>query len=103
MKEQFGTWILAEEQLPPLDTPVLAVGYRLDPYEDDLDQPNPDKARRCVAMRFEEDGRWLWTVKVSFFDLGDLDGFEDVFEEGDDYYEVTHWMPLPELPQRSEA
>jgi hypothetical protein len=81
-------WIDVSKERPPMEKPVLAVaqkyggrGYWL-----------------CAALRrayeYEED----WTWAVSNGALNDPSHFDD---EGE--YNITHWMPLPELPKRSEA
>lgn len=76
MKAQFGTWISVKEQLPPLNKPVIAL----------------EKGKWAhVAMRFIE-GRYVYAQQ---------------YFEGPDYPEfassdaLTHWMTLPELPERS--
>ena len=69
-------WIPVSERLPDYDTPVLAV----------------DGASRdiFVAWRMEDEndperGEWLWW---------DNDGYGP---------SVTHWMPLPPIPQRRRS
>jgi len=72
-------WIKAEDKLPELDTPVLAI---LSPWG------------HIVPMaRVDEGDGWLWCH------WNGLGGMQDKREyECDDDYFVTHWMLLPELP-----
>jgi hypothetical protein len=69
-----STWILARDELPPLDTDVLV--WPVTSHEH----------KYCVARRAQYPGkpdeRWFWAA---------WDFTEDPV--------VTHWMPLPEPPR----
>src|SRR5260364_10554 len=82
-------WIDALTLPPPSETSVLATVY----------SPKRGKSFLCVAAFVDVGVGELWGLKRGR-DL-DLNAPEDFVLSGD--CEVTHWMPLPELPQRSEA
>src|SRR5260364_413271 len=82
-------WIDALTLPPPSGTSVLATVY----------SPKRGKSFLCVAALVDVGVGELWGLKRGR-DL-DLNAPEDFVLSGD--CEVTHWMPLPELPKRSET
>ena len=102
-------WISVEDRLPDAESEVLAVCNR--------------NGFHFVCPAIYEDGAVLTQDSIwSWYDLGNYGTFS---EENDDYFipegwwenrqftpddvynspvdcPVTHWMPLPELPDRSE-
>lgn len=64
-------WIKVEEQLP-FNTDLIVIIYKSPPY-----------ARGHIAV-----GRYFENLKYNWRFTGMEDGFE-----------VTHWMPLPEMPE----
>ena len=63
-------WISVEERLPEYWVSVLA-------FRKHRDTPDDGYHNTCIIMRTEKYG----------------------MEERPDYYEVTHWMPLPQPPK----
>lgn len=66
-------WIPVSERLPEFDCRVLV----------------SDGKYCSVGYRFDKDDPWWWIDHD-----GDVDGVVDATD-------ITHWMPLPELPTAS--
>ncbi|WP_391529844.1 DUF551 domain-containing protein [Photorhabdus akhurstii] len=75
-------WIKCSDSLPEIDTPVLAgyFGYKGKFF------------LGCYARTISdyETNEWCWSLCEDF---GEGDWTED------DYYSITHWMPLPQPPE----
>ena len=72
------TWIKCPERLPKIETPVLIV-YR---------------GQIRVGELREEHPTWEETFKAYSY-------WDDPEDDGKDWewFDVTHWMPLPEFPE----
>jgi hypothetical protein len=86
-------WISVNDRLPEfiegkdysVNVLCVALGYQSKPYISIFN--------RCIVDYTEEGHKWAWgKLSQSFGDLREADC------EFDDDYEVTHWIPLPELP-----
>lgn len=83
MEKKFGTWISIKEQLPPMNESVLAT----------------EGTDLYAAMRLGyEGGRWRWVTGSWMSNVKNSDSYQ-----ADDRVKIFYWMPLPELPKRSEA
>lgn len=51
-----------------------------------------------VKDRFPEDGKLVVTYSMSTEKIGSSDCLKSYVEEYGNYGEVTHWLPMPELP-----
>jgi hypothetical protein len=75
------SWRRVEDELPEKNEVVLVC----------FKSGHGNSMIRTMAYRIREEGRWRWSTDL-------------VYEEPDWYYvddiEVTHWMPLPELPPK---
>lgn len=52
-----------------------------------------------VAERLPKDGELVMTYSTSRKDVGHCSCLKSYVERYGNYDEVTHWMPLPELPE----
>lgn len=77
-------WIDVSKEPPPMGRPVLVIVRDL---RDDW---------LSAALRRGNAEDWVWAVSDGV--LNDSFNFND---EGD--FDITHWMPFPEPPERSET
>ncbi|MGD8801295.1 MAG: DUF551 domain-containing protein [Desulfobacterales bacterium] len=80
-KQIQSSWRSIEDDLPERNAVVLVC------FKSGFD----DSLIRTMAYRIYKSGRWRWSTDL-------------VYEEPNGYncddIEVTHWMPLPEFPQK---
>lgn len=80
-KEIQSSWRSVKDELPERNQVVLVC------FKSGFD----DSRTRTMAYRIYKTGRWHWSTDL-------------VYEEPNGYncddIEVTHWMPLPEFPQK---
>lgn len=79
------TKVEIEDELPDFETPVLVVV-----------KPHPD----CIsaAMRVQGEDGWFWAQ---------VEGYNPVLNDPDSYvfdddYEYSHWMAMPESPEKQK-
>lgn len=77
LADDMPRWIPVEERLPEICTNVLVAG----------------------RMKYRWEHKYLQFVDMAFFNEGEFfETFNDWYE-GQDEFEITHWMPLPEHPK----
>jgi len=70
-------WIPVKERLPQICTNVLVAGM----------------------MKYRWEHKYLQFVDKAFFNEGEFFETSNDWYEGQDEFEITHWMPLPEPPK----
>ena len=76
-------WISVEDRLPPLDRIVWLFRPKYGPF---------------IGCRTDDGDGWLWANSYGsqYWHEGKWEGDAEI----DDDYDVTHWMPLPDPPER---
>ena len=70
-------WISVEEQLPQICTNVLVAG----------------------RMKYRWEHKYFQFVDMAFFNEREFFETSNDWYEGQDEFEITHWMPLPPAPK----
>ena len=70
-------WIPVEERLPQICTNVLVAG----------------------RMKYRWEHKYLQFVDKAYFNEGEFFETDNDWYEGQDEFEITHWMPLPQPPE----
>jgi hypothetical protein len=97
LRGQVPHWIPVEERLPEERVLVNVLWVNRDPepyYEKIKGIPFSDTA--CFYG-----GRWYWDSPVLLDYLAEYG--KDEFDLVDDAVEITHWTPLPELPEAGKC
>jgi hypothetical protein len=89
LEQRVREWIPVSDQLPEMNTPVLAIVKSARSY-------------LTTAMRIYDDDAegWLWAQLCTTYNPDLCDASE---YQADDDYHYTHWMPLPEPPQQEKG
>lgn len=74
-------WIPVKERLPQICTNVLVAG----------------------RMKYRWEHKYMQFVDKAFFNEGEFFETSNDWYEGQDEFEITHWMPLPEPPMAEEG
>ena len=93
-----GGWISVKDRLPKENTAVNVVWVNRNPvryYAHIKDKP-------FVATGVYYDGDWYWWSDVIEDVISEYGGRVNIAGRIDPDIEVTHWMPMPELPKEGE-
>lgn len=86
-------WISVKDRYPEIDDIVIV---RVDFGPNRQGHPTPPRMAWGARCDCCGDGNWLWGIFTSgMLPPGDAE-WSDI--KVDDDYNVTHWMPRPELP-----
>lgn len=95
--KKFTPWIPASVRLPKELEPVnvVCVNHNPEPYYQEI----KDVPQKATAVYYRE--KWYWWSCVCEDLLAESGRNEVDLVDGD--IEITHWMPLPKLPEEGDA
>ena len=91
LEQRVPRWISVKERLPEGEDPVLILVKETEHYGLNKDK---SKVYHCQYLAYWDDEEWYTTWCNGCRKISDTAN-----EPNADDYEVTHWMPLPELPE----